>query len=394
VIGFGQVTRDLTDRVRMEQARLELARIEQAERTKDEFLAIMGHELRNPLAPMITAVHLIKLRGGRNSERAIQILERQLEHMMRLVDDLLDVSRARHGKVRLVSGPIEIGEVLANAVDVASALIESKRHRLILDVPATGLVVDVDAARMAQVFGNLLNNAAKYSDPGAEIEVRARMEGEKVLVTIADTGIGISPALMPRLFELFSQGAQGLERQLGGLGIGLAIAHRLVHAHGGEIEAQSAGTGRGSCFTVRLPRSATKAPSQESQAPAAIERQPARRRVLIVDDNEDSSEMVQSVAPGGVGSPDADRARWPARARARGGDHARHHLPRHRSAGNGRLRSGAAPAQDPVVRGCPDHGAERLRERRGPTEGPGGRLHGAFREAGGLDCSGARRRIG
>jgi PAS domain S-box-containing protein len=296
VFGFGTVTRDLSDRVQMERYRLALSRIEEAERTKDEFLAIMGHELRNPLAPMVTAVHLIKLRAGRDSERAILILERQLQHMMRLVDDLLDVARARQGKIKLVSRTVEIGEVLANAVDVASALIESKHHRLILDVPPAGLTVHVDPARMAQVFGNILNNAAKYTDPGGEIRTRALAKDGAVEVTIEDTGVGIAPELMPRLFDLFAQGTQGLARQLGGLGIGLTIAQRLVRAQGGHIRAESDGSGCGSRFTVRLPRGAAVAISDRPVVPApatSADRPPAHRHVLIVDDNADSCEMMQ-----------------------------------------------------------------------------------------------------
>src|SRR5258706_7747360 len=213
LVGFGKVTHDLTERVRMDEERLQLVRAEPARRSKDEFLRVMGHELRNPLAPMLTALHLIKLRGGRNCDKEVAVLDRQLQHMIRLVDDLLDVSRAMRDKLQMSPKVIEIGEVLANAVDVASALIEQKRHRLRLDVPVSGLFVEVDPERMAQVFGNLLSNAAKYTDKGGEIRVRAFMTDDRVQVTIEDTGMGIAPELMPRLFDLFAQGAQGIERQ-------------------------------------------------------------------------------------------------------------------------------------------------------------------------------------
>jgi PAS domain S-box-containing protein len=293
VIGFGEVTRDLTDRVRMEEDRLEFARIEEAERTKDQFLAIMGHELRNPLAPMVAAVHLLKLEGDQSTRRELIILDRQLQHMKRLVDDLLDVSRARRDVIQLVRKRMEISEVLANAVDVAAPLILARRHRLVLDIPATGLVVDVDPARGAQIFGNVLNNAAKYTEPGGQIFVRASVDDDYVRVTIDDTGMGIAPELKPRLFDLFTQGAQGSERHMGGLGIGLAIASRLVSAHGGDIAAESDGPGHGSRFTVRLPR-IDAAAAEHSEPPPSRARAPFRRRVLIVDDNEDAAEMVQA----------------------------------------------------------------------------------------------------
>ncbi len=292
LVGFGKVTRDMTDRVRMERDRVARARAEEAERTKDEFLAILGHELRNPLAPMVTAVHLLKLRGGLDSAREIEILERQILHMKRLMDDLLDVSSVRLEKLRLTRAPHEIGEVIANGVDVAAPLITSKGHRLTLDVAARGLMVDVDVARMTQVFANVLNNAAKYTDPRGDIRVRARVEDGDVVVTIEDTGAGIAGELKPRIFDLFAQGGQGLERQLGGLGIGLAIAQRFVVAHGGRITVESDGPGRGSCFTVRLPRVAAPSTS-DSAAPPARPRAAVCRRVLLVDDNEDSCEMLQ-----------------------------------------------------------------------------------------------------
>ncbi len=295
LVGFAQVTHDLTERVRVDQERLQLLRAEAAERSKDEFLAVMGHELRNPLAPMLTALHLIKLRGARNCEKEIAVLDRQLRHMIRLVDDLLDVSRAMRDKLQLTPKVIEIGEVLANAVDVASSLIEEKRHRLLIDVPSSGLLVDVDPERMAQVFGNLLNNAAKYTDKGGTIRVRAcaREDEDRVEVIIEDTGIGIAPQLMPRLFDLFVQGSQGIERHLGGLGIGLAVARRLVGGHGGEISAESEGPGRGSRFTVRLPRGhGLNAERPMDSPPPSRKRSKVRRRVLLVDDNQDAVETM------------------------------------------------------------------------------------------------------
>jgi PAS domain S-box-containing protein len=295
LVGFAKVTRDLTDRLRAEQERLRLARVEEAERRKDEFLAIMGHELRNPLAPMVTAVHLIKLRGGRDCDKAIGVLDRQLTQLTRLVEDLLDASRALRDKVHLAPRVMEISEVLASAVEVASPAIEGKHHRLRVDVPTTGLLVEVDPERMTQIFGNLVNNAAKFTDSGGEICLRAVATDETVNVIVEDTGVGIAPEFLPRVFELFAQGGQQVERQHGGLGIGLAIAKRLVKEHAGEIVAESDGLGRGSRFTVRLPRVAGAQPTYPAERVLPEPRTVARRRVLIVDDNEDSIEMMREV---------------------------------------------------------------------------------------------------
>jgi PAS domain S-box-containing protein len=295
LVGYGKVTRDLTSRIHAEQERIRLARAEEGERRKEDCLAILGHELRNPLAPIVTAVHLIKLRRGLKCEKEIAVLERQVTHMMRLLDDLLDVSRMTRGKVQISPEVIDLGEVLANAVDGASPLIEQKKHRLRLDVPTGQLLVNVDAERMAQVFVNLLNNAAKYTDAGGEIRVRAVGDDDEVDVTIEDTGMGIAPEVLPQVFELFTQGAQTMDRQLGGLGIGLAVARRLVREHGGEISAESKGLGQGSRFTVRLPRSVgtTARVSERPERSSSPLRQAVCRRVLIVDDNHDSNELMR-----------------------------------------------------------------------------------------------------
>jgi PAS domain S-box-containing protein len=293
VIGFAKVTRDLTERKHAENERVRLARIEEAARRKDEFLSIMGHELRNPLAPLVTAAHMIRLRGGRATDREMGILDRQLRQMTRIVSDLLDASRAMHDKIDLRPEVLEIGEVLAGAVDLAAPLVETRRHELVIEVPDRGLAVDVDADRMAQVFGNILNNAAKYTPDGGRIKVRAKRQGSDVEVTIEDNGQGIAPEMLTRIFDLFSQGDQGLERLGGGLGIGLAVARSLVQAHKGEIVAESDGLGRGSRFTVRLPYLATRS----RPAPAVRERATASagRRILIADDNRDSAELMQAV---------------------------------------------------------------------------------------------------
>jgi PAS domain S-box-containing protein len=296
-LGFATATRDMTEHLRAEQEHVRLARAEENERRKDEFLAIMGHELRNPLAPMVTAMQLIKLREGRECEKQFAVIDRQLKHMMHLVDDLLDVSRALRNQVELSPKTIEMSQVLASALEIASPLLQEKRHRVDIDVPSTGLLVKVDPDRMMQVFGNLLSNAAKYTDSDGEIHVRASSSGDRVEVTIADTGSGIAPELMPRIFELFTQGEQGIERQLGGLGIGLAIARRLVSAHQGQITAQSDGVGKGSRFTVRLPSVVRESQSVLSP-PSRVRSSGPAKRVLIVDDNEDATEMLSALLQG------------------------------------------------------------------------------------------------
>ncbi len=300
LLGFAKVTRDLTARVHAEEERVRTARAEEGERRREDFLAVMGHELRNPLAPMVTAVHMIKLRRGNKCDKEIAVLERQVAHMMRLLDDLLDVSKTLRNKVNLAPKPREIGHVLADAVDAAGPHLEQRRHTLHLDLPPTPMVVDVDDERITQVFVNLLNNAAKYTDPGGQITVRASCTADCVEVVVEDDGMGIPPDVLPRIFDLFAQGAQTRERQLGGFGVGLAVAHRLVTDHGGEIAASSEGAGKGSRFTVRLPRSAALAPEAPflERPPSPPRAHALRRCVLVVDDNHDSGEMMSAFLAG------------------------------------------------------------------------------------------------
>jgi PAS domain S-box-containing protein len=285
--GFATATRDLTERLRAEQERVRLARAEETERRKDEFLAIMGHELRNPLAPMVSAIELIKLRGGRHCENELAVLDRQVRRIMRLVEDLIDVARTVRDGLKLSPAVIEVGQILASALEVASPFIQARDHDLRVEAASSDLRVNVDSDRMVQVFVNLLNNAAKYTPVGGQIRLTAVGREEMVEVTVTDSGSGIAPDLMPRIFELFTQGEQGIDRQLGGLGVGLAIAQRLVHEHGGELSAESEGPNRGSRFTVRLPRAQTGTFSVPPP-PAPVRAQRDVRRVLVVDDNEDA----------------------------------------------------------------------------------------------------------
>ncbi len=267
---------------------------ESANRAKDEFLAMLGHELRNPLAPILTALQLLRLRGIEAGERERTIIERQVRHLVGLVDDLLDVSRITRGKVRISAQPVETNELVAKAIEQASPLLEQHRHNLEVDVPRHGLGVLADPARLAQVVANLLTNAAKYTPPGGEIRVSARAEGDEVVLSVRDSGIGIDPDMLPRIFELFSQDRQAIDRAQGGLGLGLAIVQSLVALHGGTVSARSDGPGRGSEFMIRLARIALP---EEAAAPGSgpatpVELDEPRLRVLIVDDNPDAAAML------------------------------------------------------------------------------------------------------
>ncbi len=282
------------ERERDEQvARADAARDEAqaADRAKDQFLAMLGHELRNPLAPALTALELMKLKGTPGAAREREVIDRQIRHMARLVDDLLDVSRLRRGAIELRRERIDVADAIGRAVEMTAPLYAERRHALEVDVPA-GLVVDGDRVRLAQVVSNLLANAAKYTEPGGRVTLRACAVDGTVVIECRDSGIGIAPELVPRIFDLFVQGERGLDRREGGLGLGLAVARTLVELHGGRIEASSEGPERGSTFTVRLP--AVPAPPPPA---AATERQDARRdsrvgRVLVVDDNTDALDML------------------------------------------------------------------------------------------------------
>ncbi len=226
---------------------------EGANRAKDEFLAMLGHELRNPLSPIVTSLELMKLKGSPETERERTVIERQVQHLVRLVDDLLDVSRIARGKVELKTETVEIAEAVAKAIEMASPLLEQRAHMLNVDVPGRGLRVHADPTRLSQVVANLLTNAAKYTPKGGQITIGAGQADGEVVLSVRDTGIGIAPELLPRIFDLFVQERQALDRSHGGLGLGLAIVRNLVELHGGAVSASSEGLGQGSEFVVRLP---------------------------------------------------------------------------------------------------------------------------------------------
>jgi signal transduction histidine kinase len=260
-----------------------------ADRRKDEFLATLAHELRNPLAPLRNGLALLKMADDRPdlARSARDMMERQLDQMVRLVDDLLDVSRIATGKLALRKERMDLCDVIANAVETARPFVEARHHRLTVELPDCPLVLDADATRLAQVFSNLLNNAARYTEPGGAITIDARVDGDSVIARVVDNGIGIDPSMLERVFELFAQADQSLERTNSGLGVGLTLARSLVTLHGGTLRAESEGKGRGSAFVVRLPLAAPAVPRTAAPAHATGAGATSGHRVLVVDDNRD-----------------------------------------------------------------------------------------------------------
>jgi PAS domain S-box-containing protein len=280
------------ERTGAERSKL-LEALEIAARTKDEFLAMLGHELRNPLSPMVTALQLMKMRGNEDTTKEQAIIQRQVDHLIRLVDDLLDVSRITRGQVELRKESCEIAQILARAVEMASLLFEQRRHHLTIDVPARGLAWHGDTTRMAQVVANLLTNAARYTPPGGEVCLQARRDGEQIVISVKDNGRGLSPEVLPHVFELFFQGPRGVDRAEGGLGIGLALIKNLVELHGGTVSGHSDGAGRGSEFVVHLPATSACGESDEGAGQAqTLPQRNDRRRILLVDDNVDAADSL------------------------------------------------------------------------------------------------------
>ncbi|HSX62887.1 MAG TPA: response regulator [Tahibacter sp.] len=297
-----QLEAEVVERRRAEAQLQQLAeKLRQADRRKDEFLATLAHELRNPLAPIRSAVGLLQNECRSSVERqSLDVIDRQLRQLVHMVDDLLDVSRITHGRIELRRQLIELGPLLSTAVETTLPHIQSMRHHLVVDVPPSAILVDGDPQRLNQVFGNLLNNASKYTLPGGHIALSAHTNGQEVIVRVSDSGIGIPPERIDEVFDLFVQIDTSLERAQGGLGIGLTLVRRLVQMHGGSIRATSEGMNLGSCFEVRLPvaaRGAVRAvvPPDDAAieaaaaAPAAIH---SGRRILIVDDNRDAANTL------------------------------------------------------------------------------------------------------
>jgi signal transduction histidine kinase/ActR/RegA family two-component response regulator len=272
----------------LEQARAELG---EAAKRKDEFLAMLGHELRNPLAPIRNAIEVLLHDADREADRAmLGMMRRQVEHMVRLVEDLVDVARLTHGTIELHLKATLLGDVLQSAVALSGPLIDAGGHRLEVELPQETLAALGDATRLAQVFSNLLNNAAKYSESNGVIRLSLRREGNDAVVRVTDRGIGIEPAMLPRIFDLFTQGRHLPQHARGGLGIGLSLVRSLVRMHHGEIEAHSDGRGQGSEFVVRLPLLRSDGVHHARDAEDLTV--PSGMRVLVVDDNADAAETM------------------------------------------------------------------------------------------------------
>src|SRR5581483_7778696 len=283
---------DVTDEVRAREQMSTLQRAaESANRAKDEFLAMLGHELRNPLSPIVSALQIMRMRGANAPE--LDIVERQVAHLTRLVDDLLDVSRITRGKVELRMEPTEVARAIVHAIETASPLIEQRRHPIDMSgVPEHGLVVNADAPRLAQIFSNLITNAAKYSEPGSPITITARRAGTSVRVSVVDRGLGITADMLETIFDLFVQQRQTIARAEGGLGLGLAIVRNLTAMHGGKVTARSEGPGKGSEFVVELPLVDLPATAEIKAPEAAVRDSTGSRRVLVVDDNIDAASTL------------------------------------------------------------------------------------------------------
>ncbi len=282
----------------------EARKLAEADVRKNEFLAMLGHELRNPLAPIRNAVKIMKQRGSDDPDLcwARNVVDHQVRQMAQLVDDLLEISRVTSGKVRLQQEPVDVATIVAFAVETSRPTIDARNHRLSIALPARPVLVNADPLRMAQVLSNLLNNAAKYTKPGGQIRLAAKTERDEVVFRVRDTGIGIPPEMLSTIFELFTQVDHSLDHSEGGLGLGLTVVKSLVEMHGGSVQAQSAGLGRGSEFIVRLPASAD-APLKVEPAhgvppanqPAGTDAAGPSRRVLVVDDNVGSAQSMAMV---------------------------------------------------------------------------------------------------
>jgi len=287
IVGASKVARDVSLQKRAQRE------LQEADAHKNEFLALLAHELRNPLGPIRHAVKILRAREPNRDELnwATSIIDRQTEHMVRLVEDLLDVARISRGTIELRREHVDVATVLKATVEANNPLIERSHHHLKVTYPAAPLYVEGDVTRLTQIVMNLLDNAAKYTDQGGQIWLSADREGETAVIRVKDDGIGIRSELLPRIFDMFTQAGMPAERAQGGLGVGLSLVERLVRLHGGTVTAHSAGLGKGSEFTIRLPV------SQAPKAPAPEPREEGlgtgnRCRILVVDDNVDSADSL------------------------------------------------------------------------------------------------------
>ena len=287
IVGLRGTVQDITDIKQAQEA------LQEADRRKDEFLATLAHELRNPLAPIHNALQILKLpgAGGGAAERVYEMMGRQVNHMIRLVDDLMEVSRITRGKIEIRKEPADLAAVVRSAVETSRPLIDAARHRLTIDLPSEPLILEADVVRLEQVVTNLLNNAAKYTDNEGQIHLSARREGGQVVIAVRDNGRGIPADMLPKVFDLFTQVEQRYNRSHGGLGIGLTLVRSLVGLHGGTVEAKSDGPGHGSEFVVRLPLAQRQIASHLAERPA-LPPVVATHRILVVDDNRDAADSL------------------------------------------------------------------------------------------------------
>ena len=311
------IVSDVTDRRQMEEVlRRRAEELADADRRKDEFLAMLAHELRNPLAPILNCLGLIRQEGLESQDLGLSlgIAERQVRHMARLLDDLLDVSRFTQGKIQLRKSPVEFSTVVSHAVEMSRPLIEAKGHRLVLNLPVEPFRIQGDPTRLEQAVANLLNNAAKYTEPGGEITVTSEREGDELVLRVADTGIGLSAEMMNRVFDLFAQADLSLDRTQGGLGIGLTLVRSLVEMHGGSVSASSPGLGLGSEFYGPVTGTNGIVNARAGQLPtghsASLRRStnPRRRRPRgLGNEPHTLTQVVGSPGPRGARRPCSDR---------------------------------------------------------------------------------------
>lgn len=303
IVAASKVARDITAQKQIQQTLVslkdqlatQLVELQTAARSKDEFLAVLAHELRNPLAPIRNSLHILRLSGELTpaGERVQEVMERQVDHLVRLVDDLMEVSRISRGKIELRKEPVELAALIRSAVETSRPLIDEARHQLAISIATEPLTVDADAVRVAQIIANLLNNAAKYTDSGGQIWLSARQEAGDALISVRDTGVGIAADKLPLVFEMFAQIHSSGRYTGGGLGIGLALVKRLAEMHGGRVEARSDGLGKGSEFTIRLPLvpAARQLSSAEQRKPERLAPL-AGRKIVVVDDNRDAADSL------------------------------------------------------------------------------------------------------
>jgi PAS domain S-box-containing protein len=284
-----EVNTDITQQKQLQ------ASLEQANKNKDEFLAMLAHELRNPLAPVLTALHILRHRGVEAGfqQQAVNMVERQVRHMSRLVDDLLEVARIGKGKVELKKELVELNPLLLRVVEVSRPMMESRKLQLSVGLPNEQMWLNADPTRVEQVISNLLNNAAKYTDAGGQVSLLASRQENLAVIKVKDTGIGIDPKTLPQIFDLFKQAERTLDRSQGGLGVGLALVKRLVELHGGSVVGESQGVGKGAEFTVRLPLASIAGVPDGGRTERQSQAAGTPLRVMVVDDNRDAAESAK-----------------------------------------------------------------------------------------------------